>query len=214
MALADALAEQYACGTSTVHEFWHEIPSMGGVFFVHNTSPSRLEMRNARLRVMTGLATAALCAFALTSNAQNTNTPTTSDPTAQTQAPTTTAQPATPTGDASVPAPADAGTNSTVTRSTATDVTTTDNTTTTTSFPGGFWGIVAVGVLVLLALFGLFRGRDRTVVRDTYTTNTVNPPVTTRTTGTGTAVGDRTLNTRVASSSGTSSRVDDSNARS
>ncbi len=172
-------------------------------------------MRNARLRVMTGLAGAALCAFALTSNAHNTNTPQTSEPTAQTQAPAPTAQPSTPTGDASVPAPADAGgTNSTVTRSTATDVTTTDNTTTTTSFPGGVWGIVAVGVLVLLALFGLFRGRDRTVVRDTYTTNTVNPPVTTRPTGMGTATADRTLNTRVASSSGTSSRVDDSSARS
>jgi hypothetical protein len=170
------------------------------VFFSQHLT-SRLKMRNARLRMMTGLAGAALCVFAVTSYAQDPNNPPAgTDPAAQTAAPTTTAQPATPTGDASVPAPADqATTNSTVTRSTATDIATTDNT--TTSFPGGVWGITAVAVLVLLALFGLFRGRDRTVVRDTYTTNTVNPPVvTTRTTGMGTATGDRTLNTRVASS--------------
>jgi len=158
---------------------------------------------------------AALCVFAATSYAQDPNNPPAgTDPAAQTAAPTTSAQPATPTGDASVPAPADQGTtNSTVTRSTATDVATTD--TTTTSFPGGVWGILAVAVLVILALFGLFRGRDRTVVRDTYTTDTVNPPVvTTRSTGMGTAAGDRTLNTRVASSTETTRVVNDPNARS
>jgi hypothetical protein len=81
-----------------------------------------------------------------------------------------------------------------------TDVTTT--TTTTRSFPGGFWGIIAVAVIVLLILFSLFRGRDRTVVRDTYTSSTNTVPVN-RNVSTGTAVGDRSLNPRTASGTGT-----------
>lgn len=173
-------------------------------------------MRNSRLRVMTGFAGAAFFVFAVTSYAQNTNTPPTSDPTVQAGSPATTAQPATPTGDASVPAQTDAGTNSTVTRSTATDVTTTDNTTTGTTTSGfPLWGIVAIALLVGLALFGLFRKRDRTVVRETYTSNTTNTVPTSRTTGMGTATSDRTLNTRVASDPGTArTGVNDPNARS
>jgi hypothetical protein len=176
-------------------------------------------MQKARLRVMAGLAGAALCLFAITSSAQNTNAPPagSSDPAAQTAAPPTTAQPTTPPADASVPATTDAQTtNSTVTRSTATDVATTDGTTTTTSFPA--WGIIAIGLLVILALFGLFRRRDRTVVTENYTSNTTNTVPTSRPVGMGTATGDRTLNTRVASDTTTTtttrSGVTDPNARS
>src|SRR6476660_3499121 len=100
-------------------------------------------MKKARLRVMAGLAGATLCLFAVTTYAQNTNTPaTTPDQSAQTAAPTTT-QPSTPTGQAATPAPpaADANTSNGTITSTATE-TTTD--TTTRSFPGGFWGIMAV----------------------------------------------------------------------
>jgi hypothetical protein len=172
-------------------------------------------MKKARLRVMAGLAGAALSLFAITSSAQNTNTPPagSSDPAAQTAAPAPTAQPTTPPSDASVPAQTDAGSNSSVTRSTATDVTTTD--TSTTSFPGGVWGIIAVGLLVILALFGIFRGRDRTVVKESYTSNnTSNTVPSPRPTGMGTATGDRTLNTRVASDTGANrGGASDPNAR-
>jgi hypothetical protein len=63
-------------------------------------------------------------------------------------------------------------------------------------------GILAVAVLVLLLLFGLFRGRDKTVVRDTYV---ANPPVTgSRTVTTSTTTDDRmNLNSRAASGPGT-----------
>jgi hypothetical protein len=89
--------------------------------------------------------------------------------------------------------------NGTTVTGTTTDATTT--TSTTRTFPGGFWGIIAVAVIVLLILFSLFRGKDRTVVRETYSsTNTV--PVN-RNVGTGTAVGDRTLNPRTASGTDT-----------
>lgn len=170
-------------------------------------------MKKARLSVMAGLAGATLCLFAVTTYAQNTNTTTgTVDPSAQTAAPTTTL-PSTPAGDAATPTtpPADAGTTNGTITSTATDVTTTD--TTTRSFPGGFWGILAVAVVVLLVLFSLFRGKDRTVVKDTYvTTNTTTPN--TRTSGMGTATGDRVVTSRVASGTETTTRVDDPNARS
>jgi hypothetical protein len=71
-----------------------------------------------------------------------------------------------------------------------------------------------VAVVVLLILFSLFRGKDRTVVRDTYTsTNTVPGN---RNVSTGTAVGDRNLNPRTASGTGTGNNpggVNDPNTR-
>jgi hypothetical protein len=156
-------------------------------------------MRNARLRVMAGLAGATLCLFAATSYAQNPTTTGTAgtDASAQTAAPpTTTAQPTTPTDQVT-------------TTGTATDVTT--QTTTTRTFPGGTLGILAVAVLILLVLFALFRGRDRTVVRETYTTT---PPVT-RSPGMGTSADDRlNVNSRAASGPGTNSGgMNDPNAR-
>lgn len=173
-------------------------------------------MKKARFRVMAGLAGATLCLFAVTTYAQatNTTTGTTPDQSAQTATPTTT-QPSTPTGNAATTAPpaADANTSNGTITTTATDVATTD--TTTRSFPGGFWGILAVAVVVLLVLFGLFRGKDRTVVKDTYvTTNTT--PNTRSSTGMGTAApGDRVLTQRVASGTETTTtRVNDPNARS
>jgi hypothetical protein len=169
-------------------------------------------MKKARLRVMAGLAGATLCLFAVTTYAQNTNTTTgtTPDQSAQTAAPTTT-QPSTPTGAATTPTPpaADANTSNGTITTTATDVATTD--TTTRSFPGGFWGILAVAVVVLLVLFGLFRGKDRTVIKDTYVTT---PAPNTRTTGMGTASGDRVVTQRVASGTETTTKVNDPNARS
>jgi hypothetical protein len=163
-------------------------------------------MHNARLRVMAGLAGATLCLFAVTSYAQNT------DPAAGTSAQTgaqTTAQPPAPTGDNTAQPPADAGTtNGTIT--TTGSQTTTE--TTTTSFPGGIWGIAAVAVVVLLVLFGLFRGRDTTVVKDTYVTAD-SPPVT-RSSGMGTA-DDRVVTSRAASATETTTtRSSDPNARS
>jgi len=171
-------------------------------------------MKKARLRVMAGLAGATLCLFAVTSYAQNTNTTTgTSDPAAQTgAAPTTTgAQPPATTGDATTPAPADQGsTNGTIT-STATDVATTD--TTTRTFP--MWAIVVVAVVIVALLFGLFRGRDKTVIKETYVTPNSTPGA--RTTGMGTAADDRVVNSRAASgtgtSTGTNSGMNDPNAR-
>jgi hypothetical protein len=174
-------------------------------------------MKKARLRVMAGLAGATLCLFAVTTYAQNTNTTTgtTPDQSAQTAAPTTT-QPGTSTGNATTPTtpPADAGTTNGTITSTATDVTTTD--TTTRSFPGGFWGIVAVAVavavVVLLVLFSLFRGKDRTVVKDTYVTTDTAPN--TRSTGMGTASSDRVVTQRVASGTERTTKINDPNARS
>ena len=166
-------------------------------------------MHNARFRLMASLAGATLCLFAVSANSQ---TPTT------TPAPTSTAGTTTPdaqgTGNASTPTTGTTDPNAAVTApqstvptdngstvtGTATDVTTT--TTTTRSFPGGFWGIIAVAVIVLLILFSLFRGRDKTVVRETYASSTNTVPVN-RNVSTGTAVGDRSLNPRTASGTGT-----------
>jgi hypothetical protein len=164
-------------------------------------------MHNARFRLMASLAGATLCLFAVSANSQ---TPTT------TPAPTSTAGTTTPDaqGTASTPTTGTTDPNASVTSpqttvptdngttvtGTATDVTTT--TSTTRTFPGGFWGIIAVAVIVLLILFSLFRGRDRTVVRDTYTSTTNTVPVN-RNVSTGTAIGDRSLNPRTASGTGT-----------
>lgn len=141
-------------------------------------------MHNGRFRLMAGLAGTAMCLFAVTSYAQNPTT-TTGSPDATVQ-PTTPATPA-PTPDAAAP-------------TTGTDVITTTETT-TWSFPGGIWGILAVAVLVLFILFALFRGRDTTVVKETYVSPNTGPGG--RNVGTGTAVGDRNLNPRAASGTGT-----------
>jgi hypothetical protein len=142
-------------------------------------------MDKARFRVMAGLAGATLCLFAVTSYAQTPATTGTAGTDASAQ--TTPAPTTTPTDQATTPAATDQG------------ITTTTTTTETWSFPGGTLGILAVAVLVLLVLFALFRGRDRTtVVKETYT---ANPPVT-RSSGIGTA-DDRNINSRAASGTGT-----------
>jgi len=177
-------------------------------------TPTEVTMRK-RFGLMAGLAGATLCLFAITSYGKNPNTTTgtatRSHGTGSVNAQTTgrgTTQPGTATGaDAT---PAEAGTtNGTTTGSTATDVTTT---TSTWSFPGGTLGILAAVVLVLLVLFALFRGRDRTVVRETYASSTVSPGA--RNVTTGTAVSDRTASPRAASGTGTTpGGPNDPNAR-
>ena len=164
-------------------------------------------MHNARFRVMAGLAGATLCLFAAASHAQNTDPATGTS--AQTGATPTTAQPTTPTGDATTPPTPDQGTTNGTITTTGSQVTTSEKT--TTSFPGGTWGIVAVGVVILLVLFGLFRGKDRTVVRDTYVTTNTTPNA--RPTGMGTAADDRVVTSRAASGAETTPRIDDPNAR-
>jgi hypothetical protein len=176
-------------------------------------------MHNGRFRLMASLAGATLCLFAVSANGQTptttpapTSTAGTTTPDAQGNASTPTTGTTDPNAAVTAPQTAAPSDNGTTVTGTGTDVTTT--TTTTRSFPGGFWGIVAVAVIVLLILFSLFRGRDRTVVRDTYTsTNTV--PVN-RNVSTGTAVGDRTLNPRTASGTGTTNNpggINDPNTR-
>ena len=62
-------------------------------------------------------------------------------------------------------------------------------------------------------LFALFRGRDRTVVRETYASSSTTGPGT-RNVTTGTASDDRmNLNSRAASGTGTQSGINDPNAR-
>ena len=173
-------------------------------------------MHNVRFRLMAGLAGATLCLFAATSYGQNPSTTGTAGTATQptgTPGTTITAQPGTTTGSASTPATPDAGTTTTgtVTGTTATDAVTT--TTTTRSFPGGTLGMLAVAVLVLLVLFALFRGRDRTIVRETYASSSTTSPGT-RTVATGTASDDRmNLNSRAASGTGNQSGINDPNPR-
>jgi len=164
-------------------------------------------MHNARFRLMAGLAGATLCLFAVTTYGQNTNTaPTTTagtDANASPQATGTTGQPTTGTT-----APTTTGTTTT---GTATDLTTT--TTTTRSFPGGVWGIIAVVVLVVIILAALFRGRDRTVVRETYASSSAASPGS-RPAGTGTTDDRMNVNSRAASGPGTTpGGMNDPNAR-
>jgi|SRR3954463_5357204 hypothetical protein len=178
-------------------------------------------MHNARFRVMAGLAGATLCLFATASYGQNTSTQAgTTDNTAapsasvQTPTPSDNSQATTPatTPDASAQAPATTGTvtTGTETQTSATDATTT----TTTGFPGGTLGILAVAVLVLLILFALFRGRDRTVVRESSVSSTSTAP---GARSVGTAGGERmNLDPRAASGTTTTSSttsVNDPNAR-
>jgi hypothetical protein len=159
-------------------------------------------MHNVRFRVMAGLAGATLCLFAVTSYAQN---------------PTTTGAAGTPDASAqtpATPAPTDPATQS---PTTTTDLTTTTTTTETWSFPGGMLGILAAAVLVLLVLFALFRGRDRTVIKETYTASPPTPAARTS----GLTADDRlNLNSRAASGTGTnpgtgpnSGGMNDPNAR-
>jgi len=153
-------------------------------------------MHNARFRLMAGLAGATLCVFAVTTSGQATNT-----------------SPGTPAAtDANASPQATTGQPTTTTTGTATDVTTT--TTTTRTFPGGLWGIIAVVVLVVIVLAALFRGRDRTVVRETYASSSAASPGA-RTGSTGTTTDDRmNVNSRAASGTGTSSGgINDPNAR-
>jgi hypothetical protein len=161
-------------------------------------------MRNGRFSVMAGLAGATLCLFAVTAYAQNPTT-TTTDPNAQGAV---TTQPTTP--------PADQATTPTTTTDQSTVSQTTEGTTTTTtrSFPGGTLGILAVAVVVLLLLFGVFRGRDKTVIKENYV---ATPPVTgSRTVTTSTTTDDRmNLNSRAASGPGSNpgGGMNDPNAR-
>jgi len=174
-------------------------------------------MHNARFGLMAGLAGATLCLFAATSYGQNPTTTGTAGTATQptgTAGTTVTAQPGTTTGSASTQATPDAGatTTGTVTGTTATDAVTT-TTTTTRSFPGGTLGMLAVAVLVLLVLFALFRGRDRTVVNETYASSSTTSPGA-RTGTTGTASDDRmNLNSRAASGTGNQTGMNDPNAR-
>ena len=150
-------------------------------------------MHNRRFRLMAGLAGATLCLFAVTSSAQQ--------PTTTTGAPDASAQTTTP----ATPAPT---TDNAAAPVTGAEITTTE--TTTWSFPGGIWGILAAAVLVLFILFALFRGRDTTVVKETY----VAPNTGARNVGTGTAIGDRNLNPRTASGRETGNGgVNDPNTR-
>lgn len=143
-------------------------------------------MYNPRFRLMTGLAGASLCLFAVTSYGQTpATTPGTPDASAQTAQPTT---PATPAPSGTVTDPIVPGTETDVVTSTET---------TTWSFPGGIWGILAVAVLAILILFAVFRGRSTTIVKDTYVSPNTGPA--SRNVGTGTAVGDRNLSPRAAS---------------
>lgn len=158
-------------------------------------------MRNARLRLMAGLAGATMCLFAGTSYSQApTTTPGSPDASAQTGTQPTTPAPSAPVTDPIVPG-------------TATNVVTTTETT-TWSFPGGLWGILAVAVVAILLLFAVFRGRDTTVVKETsYVSPNTGPGA--RNAGMGTAVGDRNLSPRAASGTETDTRggVGDPNTR-
>jgi hypothetical protein len=166
-------------------------------------------MSNARFKLMAGLAGATLCLFAVSTYGQNTNTQTATPPAAggtgsvdqQQAAPTTQGTQPTTMGTATTPTTTTDGSVTT----TATDVTTT-----TRTFPGGTWGIIAAVVIVLLILVMLFRGRDRTVIRETYASSSTNSPDN-RSTGTATAADDRA---RAASGTGTTSGgMNDPNVR-
>ena len=161
-------------------------------------------MDNARLRLMAGLAGVTLALFAATSYGQNTSTPTAGGGAVSPPAADQSAQPSTsgsantqaaPTGDATI------GTSSRTT-TTATDVTTTSPSTTT--FFLGPWGIAIIALVAILILWAIFGRRDRTVVRDTYSTS-----ATTRTVPTN----ERIVSPRAASGTETTTRVTDTDTR-
>src|SRR6266550_7899280 len=140
--------------------------------------PNEETMRTKRFRLLASLAGTTLCLFAITAYAQNTNTPgTTGGATGSVSAPQEGTDAGAATGGTQTPAP----TTGTTVTGTESRSTTTGTTTTTTTFPGGVLGILAVAVIILLVLFALFRGRDKTVVRETSTSSSSAAP---RTTGT------------------------------
>lgn len=155
-------------------------------------------MRKARLRLITALAGATFCFCAVAAYGQDQST--------TTNAPTGAATTATPDAGSSAGTQSNAATaapqtttsdvTTGKTTTSATDITTTTGT--TRNFPGGFWGIVAVAIVVLLVLISLFARRDRTVVRETYASSATTYPGE-RNVTTGTAVGDRNLTARTAS---------------
>ena len=171
-------------------------------------TPLEVIMSNARFRLMAGLAGATLCLFAVNSYGQNTNAQTTPPAAAGTAGSVDQQQPA-PTTQGTQPTTTGTATTPTTTDGSIT-TTATDVTTTTRTFPGGTWGIIAAVVVVLLILVALFRGRDRTVIRETYASSSTNSPGN-RSTGSATAADDRS---RAASGPGTTSGgMNDPNAR-
>ena len=159
-------------------------------------------MNNARLRLMAGLAGVTLAFYAAAGYGQNA-TPTTggaaTTPTDQSAQQPTANTPATgtqaaPTTDATI------GTSSRTT-TTATDISTTQPATTTFWLSG--WGIVAIAVVAILLLWAIFGRRDRTVVRDTYSTTTRNVGPT----------NERVVSPRAASGTETTTRVTDTDTR-
>jgi len=166
-------------------------------------------MSNARFRLMAGLAGATLCLFAVNSYGQNTNAQTTPPAAAGTAGSVDQQQPA-PTTQGTQPTTTGTATTPTTTTDGSITTTATDVSTTTRTFPGGTWGIIAAVVVVLLILVALFRGRDRTVIRETYASSSTNSPGN-RSTGNATAADDRA---RAASGTGTTSGgMNDPNAR-
>ena len=161
-------------------------------------------MNNARLRLMAGLAGVTLAFYAAAGYGQNTpttggaaTTPTTDQsaqqPTANTPA----------TGTQAAPTGTDATISSSRTTTTATDISTTQPTTTTFWLSG--WGIVAIAVVAILLLWAIFGRRDRTVVRDSYSSST-----TTRNVG---PTNERVVSPRAASGTETTTRVTDTDTR-
>ncbi|MGH7604812.1 MAG: hypothetical protein ACRENK_12560 [Gemmatimonadaceae bacterium] len=170
-------------------------------------------MHNARFRLMATMAGATMCAFAVVANGQtptttgSTNNPSTTGTTGATTNGEYNASPSTPAGTdqtGGTQPGAVTGTNGTPTTGTTTttdnsvttpvDNTVPDNTTGSRGFP---WGILG-----LLGLVGLFRGRSTEVRSDVYATTT--PGARTTAVGTGTAYDDRTATPRAASGPGTS----------
>jgi hypothetical protein len=164
-------------------------------------------MSNARFKLMAGLVGATLCLFAVSAYGQNTNAQTT-PPAAAGTAGSVDQQQAVPTTQGTTQ-PTTTGTATTPTTTTDGSITSTatDVTTTTRTFP--MWGIIAGIVVVLLILVALFRGRDRTVIRETYASSSTSTP-SSRTVGTATASDDRA---RAASGTGNTSGANDPNSR-
>ncbi|HJP86954.1 MAG TPA: hypothetical protein VJ852_13255 [Gemmatimonadaceae bacterium] len=158
-------------------------------------------MDNSRIRLTAVLAGAALALFAVTSSAQNTNTPTTGG----SAAPAADQSAAPQTGSSNAPAAqspstgSDAGATigtSSRTTTTATDVTTTSPTTTT--FWLSPWGLIAIAVVAILILWAIFGRRSSTVVRDSYTSSSTRNagPTTERIVSPRAASGSETTTTR------------------
>jgi len=156
-------------------------------------------MDNPRLRLTAVLAGAALAMFAVTSSAQNTNTPTTGGaaaPTADQSAAPQTGSTNTPSTDQAAPS---TGTDATIGTSSRTTTTATDVTTTTpsTTFWLSPWGLVAIAVVAILILWAIFGRRSSTVVRDSYTSSSTRTgPTTERIVSPRAASGTETTTTR------------------